>query len=363
MEIVEWQKLSISVQIHGLLKNYIADAQTAQLTKQLKNRVSAANYNFAKGGNIVDNNGVITSAPIFVTNYNQNLYNVNGRQVDNLADQAAGDPGAPPPQGSLGVCQPWRIDVAADMVRNNRTKSEDPYGYTDSVTKCSLTDPNTGSFANEGDVSAFFTNFNDPSTREGGAMAYMDMLYNPQNSPLGAGTQLDAIADDRVAKQTESTKAEASNSGFIPTKRCSGDPADPRCLDDQYSLAVNPGGQNEGNITNLTAQMNNEITAPGLDSQSATSSQLSPTDINTNTGLMGADTLPLETSGTAVNELIQEFYDAIDIGYFGIRGNTTQWAQATMLSIYDEMKFNDNLQNGQGGTIVTTGSAPNPTGY
>ncbi len=363
IEIAEFQKLGVSVQIHALLKQYIADAQNAQLTKQLKNRLTAANLNFAKGGNIVNNNGVLTSAPVFVTNYNQNLYNVNGRQLEAISDQAAADPASGNPQGSLGLCQPWRVDSAANMVRNNRSKVEDPFKYTSSVTKCALTDANTGSFVNEADVGSFYANFNDPSTRTGGYMAYMDMLYNPQDSPLGTITVLDQAAGGRIARQEDSTRAEAANSGFIPTKTCSGDPADPHCLDDQYSLAANPGGQNQGNITNLTEKMNDDVTAATLDAGSASSSVNAPTQINTNTGLMSANTLPLETSDTAVNFLVREFYDTIYNGYFGINQNTTEWAQGTMLMIYDEMKFNEDFSNGQGQSIVTAGTAELPTGY
>ena len=364
-EQVEWQKLGLSIQIHSLLKTYISDAQQSQLTKQLKNRLTAANLTFAKGGNQVNNNGIITNAPVYVLNYNQNILNVNDRQLEAITDQAAADPATAPPAGSLGICQPWRVDVAADMVRNNRTKVDDPYKYTSTYTKCNLanpTDPDSP-FATEGAFENFSGNFNDPASTQGGLFTFNHMLSNPQDTPIGSLTLLDTAAGDRIARQTESTKAEASNSGFIPTKTCSGDASDPHCLDDQFSTSINPGGQNQGNLNNLTQQMNNEVTASTIDSQSATSSEGAPTDINTNTGLAGADTVPLETSGTAVNKLVQEFYDAINFGYFGTNGSTREWAQGTMLMIYDEMKFNQDLTTGAGGSVVTNGQAPAPTGY
>ena len=359
MEQVEWQKLALSLQIHALLKTYIADAQTTQLTKQLKNRLVATNLTFAKAGNQVSNGGVQSTAPVFVTGYNQNIFNVNGRQLEQIADQAAADPLTPGPQGSLGVCQPWRIDTAANMVRNNRSNVEDPYKYTDTQTKCTL----TNSFANETDFSSFSNNFNNPVSIDGGRSTFDYMMNNLQDTPLGSQTSLDFAADERIQKQIESTKAEAANSGFLPTKQCSGDPADPHCLDDQYSIAINPGGQNASNISDLTNKQNDEIVSSALDAQGAGGVATSSTDINTNTGLVGANTLPLETSPTAVNQLIQEFYDAIRIGYFGIHQNTTEWAQATMLSIYDEMKFNPDLTVNPAATVVTDGQAAVPTGY
>ena len=365
MEQVEWQKLALSVQIHGLLKNYIADAQTTQLTKQLKNRIAATNLTFAKAGNQVSNGGVQSTAPVFVTGYNQNLFNVNGRQLDQIADQAATDPLSPGPQGSLGVCQPWRIDTAANMVRNARTSVEDPYKYTDTATKCKLStavDPDAP-FANEGGFTNFSNNFNDPSSLNGGMYTFINLVQHPQNTPIGAQTILDVAASSRIAQQIQSTKSEAANSGFLPTKQCSGDSADPHCLDDQYSIAINPGGQNASNISDLTNKQNDEIISNALDAQGAGGVATSSTDINTNTGLLGANTLPLETSPTAINQLVQEFYDAIQIGYFGIHQDTAEWAQATMLSIYDEMKFNPDLTVNPAATIVTNGRAPQVTGY
>jgi hypothetical protein len=365
MEVVEWQKLSISVQIHSLLKNYIADAQNAQLTKQLKNRLTAANLNFAKGGNQVNNGGVITNSPVFVTNYNQEIYNVNSRQLDAISDQAAADPASGNPQGSLGVCQPWRIDAAADMVRNNRTKVEDPFKYTNTFTKCNLADPAdpTSPFATEGAFANYSDNFNDPANKFSGIDSFNHMLQNPQDTPLGAPTLLDQATAGRIAKQEESSKVDVTAQKFKSTKECSGLASDPHCLDDQFSTDISPSGRNEGNVNNLLGRMNDEVTADGLDAQSATSSQAAPTEIDTNTGLLGSNTLPLETSGTAVNELIKEFYDVINFGYFGIHQDTTEWAQGTMLMIYDEMKFNQDLSNGQGGSIVTNGQAEQPTGY
>ncbi len=364
-EQVEWQKLGLSIQIHAILKNYITDAQNAQLTKQLKNRVTAANITFSKGGNVVNNNGVVSNSPVFVTSYNQNVYNVNERQLDAITDQAAADPASGNPAGSLGLCQPWRIDVAADTALNNRTKVEDPYKFTNKFTKCSLADPTDPNrpFAAEGAFTNFSDNFNDPASRFSGIDSFNHLLQNPADSPLGAQTSVDMAIAGRIAKQEESTRAEAQNSGFIPTKSCSGDPADPYCLDDQFSTSINPGGQNQGNITNLTEQMNNEIAAEVADAQSASTSMVTPSDINTNTGLAGANTLGLETSGTAVNVLIQELYDTIQFGYFGTNGATREWAQGTMLMIYDEMKFNQSLVNGGSASVVTNGTAPEDTGY
>ena len=121
-----------------------------------------------------------------------------------------------------------------------------------------------------------------------------------------------------------------------------------------------PSSENANNLNSLVQGQNEQVAnSTSLDGGAGSTSQVAATDINTNTGLAGANTLPLQNSKTVVNQLVQEFYDAIQFGYFGISSNTTEWGQATMLSIYDEMKFNPN----QPAVEVTNGQAAVDTGY
>lgn len=364
-EIVEWQKLQLSLQIHTLLKTYISDAQTKQLNNQLMNQVAAANLNWAKSGNQVDNNGILSSEPVYNTNRSQSEYNVKSRQLDHITDQASADPLAGNPVGSLGICQPWRLDTTANMVRNNRDQVEDPSDSIDSqATTCNL-DP----YINPNDYSKFSESFNDPSSSKGGLATFLSTLTNMGNSPLGASTAADFAAEGRLKRQEESTRLEAANTGYKPTKVCSGLPSDPYCLDQQNSTAITPAGQNERNLGDVAQQGNQQIQSGNtLDGTAASSTEVQSTEINTNTGLLGYDETDLATSKTAVNNLVQEFYDTIKVGYFGIDSNpsltnggipTTQWAQATMLMIYDEMKFDDTKPQ----VVVTDTYDPVDTGY
>ena len=355
-EVVEWQKLGISVQIQQLLKNYIADAQTAQLNKQLMNRITAANLNFGKAGNVVNNGGTISTQAVYNVNPAQNNYNVNQRQLDEATDEAVNDPAALSPQGSWGICQPWRLDAAADMTRNNRTTTEDPFNYPQKQTECNLNAAETIDPANWDNYSQ---NINDPSGN--GLATLRDGLLNPQDTPLGASSIAYAEAKQRIANQQKVTDQKAANPGYLPTTQYdTTNPADPHSLDMQYGLDNTPSSENGNNLNSLVQGQNEQVAnSMTLDSQAATSSEVAATLINTNTGLAGADTLPLQTSQSAVNQLVKEFYDSINIGYFGTQGNTRQWAQGTMLSIYDEMKFNDQ----QPSTQVTNGRATVDTGY
>ncbi len=347
-EIVEWQKLGLSLQIHTLLKTYIADAQTKQLNNQLMNQVAAANLNWAKSGNQVDNNGILSSEPVYNTNRSQSEYNVKSRQLDHITDQASADPLAGNPVGSLGICQPWRLDTTANMVRNNRDQVEDPSDSIDSqATNCNL-DP----YINPNDYSKFSESFNDPSSSKGGLATFLSTLTNLGNSPLGASTAADFAAEGRLKRQEESTRLEAANTGYKPTKVCSGLPSDPYCLDQQNSTAITPAGQNERNLGDVAQQGNQQIQSGGtLDAITGSTTEVQSTELNTNSGLFGYDETGLATSQTVVNNLVKELYDTILVGYFGIDNNpslanggipTTEWAQATMLMIYDEMKFDDN---------------------
>lgn len=355
-EVVEWQKLGLSVQIHQLLKNYVADAQTAQLNKQLMNKITAANLNFAKAGNVVNNGGSVTTQAVYNVNIAQNEYNINERQLEEATDEAANDPLAGSPQGSWGLCQPWRLDTAANIVNNNRISTEDPFNYPQEQTECKLNADDNIDPANWDNYS---NNFNDPSGN--GVATFLDGLANQQDTPLGAISIANAQTKIRIENQQRITDKKAANPGYLPTTQYdTANPSDPHSLDMQYGEDNTPSSENGNNLNSLVQGQNDQVAnSTTLDSQAGSSSEVAATDINTNTGLAGANTLPLQNSQTAVNQLVQEFYDSIKFGYFGISANTTEWGQATMLSIYDEMKFNPN----QPSTQVTDGQATVDTKY
>ncbi len=355
-EMVEWQKLGLSLQIHQLLKQYIADAQAKQLNNQLMNKIASANLNWAKGGNEVDNNGIIYNEPVYVTNGSQSIYAVKERQLSHVTDQASADPASGNAVGSLGICEPWRLDATADMARNNRSEIEDPMNYTNQYTSCKI-----DTVLDPQDWNTFSESFNDPANRQGGMVTFLNGLSNKSDTPLGATTLTTDIARDRLARQEKSTEREYSNTGSRPTKTCSGRADDPYCLDEQNSTASTPGYQNQQNVSEVAQQGNKQVQDNAiLDGTGGDEAQQQSTALNTAPeGLLGFDSAPLSESGTSVNRLVEEFWDAIEYGYFGISVGTTEWAQATMAQIYDEMKFED----GSTQIIVTNGAAPDPTGY
>lgn len=354
-EMVEWQKLGLSVQIHQLLKNYIADAQTAQLNNQLMNKISAANLNWAKAGNEVNDNGVLSNSAVYNTNASQSIYNVKERQLEHALDQAAADPLSGNPVGSWDVFPDWRLDTAANMARNARSQTEDPFNYTPSITQSDFS-----KYVNPGDSQKFMENYNDPSANLlGGSLTFGAMLRNPANSPLGATTLADKLTEGRIAAQEEAKKLDMTSSGFSSVTECSGRPDDPYCLEQQNSTAVTPAGEAQRSVGDSAGNGNQQVRdTKTLDANAGNAAEEETAQIAQD-GLNNYDTTPMQTSQTAVNKLVREFYDTINIGYFGTHGDTRQWAQATMLSIYDEMKFDPSST----AVVITNVQAPVDTGY
>lgn len=355
-ETVEWQKLGLSIQIHTLLKNYISDAQSKQLNNQLKNKIAAANLDWSRSGNETDDGGVLTTAPVFSTNVSQSQYNQANRQLEHITAQASADPLAMDPVGSLGIADHWRLQSTAAMVNNSQLEAEDPFNYTQSATQETL----STEALNPNDFGKFMGNFNDPSNLFSGMQTFDSMLSNPANSPIGSDLLVSNVALKRLKAQKEVTKQKQTSTGFIPASQCSGAPGDPYCLDQQYSLDTNPAGQNQQMVTDQAKQGDDQVRDGNtLDSKGGPAAETQSTELNTGGGVLTYDTLPLATSTTVVNELVQEMYDVMYRGYFGVQPETSEWSQATMLMIYDEMKFND----AEPEVVVTDDTAADPTGY
>lgn len=355
-DMVEWQKLGLSIQINQMLKTYISDAQSAQLKNQLLNKVSAANINYINNGNIVVNNGAITSTALYNTNATQNIYNVKERQLEHALDQAAADPTAGNPVGSWDVYSDWRLPTAANMASNARDDVEDPFNFTTSITQSTM-----GTYLAPGTSGQFFEDFNSTSILAGsdGITTFDAMLNNSANSPLGAMTLADQVAQSRLQNQEKAKLLDMNTTGFGSALKCSGRPDDIYCLEQQNSTAVTPAGEIQRSTGDSTGNGNQQLRdATGLDQGPGSSAEAEAGKISED-GLNEFDTTKLQTSQTAVNKLVKEFYDVINVGYFGVHQDSREWAQATMLMIYDEMKFDPTST----ALVVSSGTDEVDTGY
>ena len=339
-EMVGWQKLQLFVQFHSLLKTYIADAQQKQLSNQLLNKLNAANLNWAKSGVQIEQGGLTTTEPIYVTNLNDSVYNRKQRVVSTVIDQAAAPAGSP--TGSLDLCDP--LGTASQLAINQRSTAEDPRNYFNTVTSCTLAAPK-GPFAggSASDVEDYYQNAN--TSKGPGALLMLGYsLNNPQDFELTSAHVVEAETARRAALAEENYRQQLlGNGGLQPTQKCSGAPDDPNC-DPDLAISVSPAAQNSAVITSAVQDNKAQIiTANSLDNTVATSSQNAVVETNTgngnNDGLLGFDPTAMQKASPQINKLISEFYDAIQYVYFDLNGDQEEWANAAMLNIYDSLSF------------------------
>lgn len=332
-DLVGYQKISLFVQIQSMLKQYIADAQQKQLSNQLLNQINAINLNWARHGNRVEADGVVTTEPVYVLNSDQSQKARNARTVDTIIRKAA----APVNDVGGSYALNWPLQTATQVAKNN--------GPDNSLEKpCPLTGAGSPFPGATNGTTAFDNYMNDANTGEGlGAIdTFAFLLNNPKCTPLGELTMVQGEVDEAVAKDEKNYAADLANSGFQPTYDCSKLPSDPDC-DPALMKKISPPAQNERLITDALASGNEEIAnSDTLDTTPANAAENLSYDANTGPGgIYGYDTTALSASKTSVNFLIYELYDTIGNAYFDLTRDQTNWSQAALLMIYDEMKFND----------------------
>jgi|GEM_PF-2098301 len=356
-DIVQWQKLSSSIQIHALLKSQISDAQNKQLQNQLANKIVAANLNWAKAAQEINDNGVITTEPAWITNYGKQAEKQNTRVQAKLIDQAIADPKANDPQGSLALCRPGAMQAAAKLARKFRT--DNPENFIAQSTQCSTDDPTTGAFKTQ-QAAADFVNGDTSGTTRGYTPALWDVLSDPSASPMGTDMLLETEAMRRQEESEKELAAQNSGNSYDSIKECEGTASDPHCT---KQTIIDPSSSVGSRINNSQGAGLRQIeNAPTSDAGAAKPAQEQTNQLDEG-GLAGFDTSYLKDSTNQVNDLVQEFYGVIENGYFNVNRQTTNWAQATMLMIYDEMKFKQNspdttLPNGS--SKETDGSTSDP---
>lgn len=298
--------------------------------------------------NQVSSNGIQISQPGYSLNPTQEGYAENTRTADTIVAQAAAAPGDP--AGSLELNYP--LYVATQVAENTRDQVEDPR-----VSVTDMTRPTIPTAT----VDAYMDNAN---TQSGSGAYFMlgDMFSNVQNTPLGSSAIVRTEADRRLAEAKERRDKEAANTGALPTKECSGDPGDPYC-DPAFMTDVTKNSGNDQTVNRAVVSGEEEIAnSDTLDSSAGTAAETLSTTANTEQGGVAAyDTAPLISSGTAVNALIYELYDTIGNAYFDLTQDQTNWSQAALLMIYDEMKFNaatPQTQVPQADTNGATGEIP-----
>ena len=343
-DLVGYQKMSLFVQIQQMLKQYISDAQQQELSNQLLNKINAANLLWAKQGEQIMAAGILTTEPVYVLNSDQSQYARNTRTAQTIVDQAAAQ--SDDLVGSLGLN--WGLETATQVAINLQDRTEDPRHSFAEKTRGTLTIPE-GPFPGAADGIASFNNYmEDANATEGlGAVVTLwSMIENPQNTPLGALFLVQSEADRRLAQDAKSYAEARANSGFQPTQKCSGLASDPNC-DPAFMINVTSAAQNEQTVVSAVESGKEQIAdSEILDSTSADVAENLSTSVNADQGgVYEYDTTALATSKTQVNRLIQELYETIKWGYYDLNPDQTNWAQAALLMIYDQMEFSDSHPN------------------
>ncbi|HSE35498.1 MAG TPA: hypothetical protein VLB83_05250 [Candidatus Paceibacterota bacterium] len=356
-ELVEWEKLGLNLQIHALLKEYISDAQTKQLSNQLRDQITAANLNWAKRGIEVNNAGVVSTQPVYVTNVNRYLTDRTGREVEDVTDRVASSP--TDPEGSYGMCEPFRLRAAQNVAENNRDSAQDPFDSAKSKLECTATNPGNGIVANESDLRTLYQNANDPAGP--GVFGVMrNMRQQPQNWSLTGQSMADAQAESQVqsAKRDFNTQFDQ---GVLGTEECSGVTGDPRCVTANRTVSSPSGARNADTISRMGAQGTEQVSEGNmLDAHATGEAPEDQDNLISSGGLLNYDTEPLASQQTYVNNLIEELQNVIDFSYYDtswhdddnavyswsggdddqeIPFHTREWAIAAMFMIYDQMRF------------------------
>lgn len=353
-ELNGYQKTSLYVQFHGLLKQYIADAQQKELSNQLLNQINAANLNWAKGGVQVNNGGILTSEPVYITNINNSIYSRNERTFNTVVNRAAAAPGDP--IGAYDVCDP--MGVATQVAKSQRALAEDRTSYVASEVRCSSDGP-SGAFAARGDIADYME---DPNTNK--APGSLFMLGFSVNTPTAMPRTAIDVVQNEAAREVEQAdknyQATREGNSLQDTFQCSGDPDDPYCAPDRM-ISVTPKESNQQTVVGAVESGKEQIAnSDTLDSgASSPAEDLSTEAVTTPDGVLGYDPNALANSKTAVNSLVQELYDSVKYAYFDLNGDQEDWAQAAILSIYDEMTFDQSNPN----VVVPVSETPTEIPY
>jgi len=344
---IEWQKLSINIQIHAMLRDYIAQAQNHILNKELGNKIAAATQEFSKRGLEIctvdpDGDTVCTDQPVSIVDEREYLTTRTGNQVRALADQVTNGPNDP--AGSLNVCLAYQLDVKRSALMNARAYLEGPGNYARAATACTSdknSDPEAPFNDPYVDPECFFDVGGADCPGIDGTDAFNWMLGHPQDAPLSARSGVnDEIARSAQEEKDLQQRALDRGNGSPGDQECNGDATDnPYCT--KYTTKTS-GKMLSDFEFNAASQgdRTRESSDSAFDFNTSVSENQSQ-DVLMNGGFVDYPTKDLgeqdQKVQRALNELPRELWRTAEYGYWNTPQGLTRWTQATMLTIYDEM--------------------------
>lgn len=326
-EAVEWQKLSINLQIHQLLRDQIAAAQARSVASHLKGMNSAAITKQAESANslaIRDEDGDVVETSNFPAWTDPKVYacELIKRRAKTMVDSV------------LHTEDPYRFDTARAIYAEQDKQCDSLLHFQENAgnTLVNSNDTDAGLFESQSDVAAFYAGDSSKAKRD--PLTTFQAAFEQRNSPVGAG--IDAVSRLReMASEIQETVAQRyqAGSGFLPVEEC---PAGSKNCDPSELKIVTPGKLEAEAVGRVAGGFDDQISkVDSLESLAALDTKVSTAAL-VGDGFTNFDSSQY-TQQSPIYEYVREFYNGIRNGYFDIQPGTTDWATGAMLSIFDNI--------------------------
>lgn len=363
-ELVEWKKLDLNLQIHNMLREYIANAQSRQLAQELAGNIAKANIAWSRQANqdcrVDPTSGAITCTQTSTTNSQPGEF-ANSRaeaRRTTLVQQVAGN--ATTPAGTTNSCSAFKVGLAQNVARDTSLQTTDKFEtFTDQLkcTRVNTLSPADAPFTSEGQAQQFIDG-DCSASPYGCALGFMMTMADESNAPATAATEARLLASAQIAEVKQATRDQNVGVGGNPVYACSGRADDPNC-DPYYASIVTSKDVVRKLVSEDAAGLGNQqIQSVEATKQNPATDALERQATQIVQGAGGMESYDVTNLGEdpRVENLVQEFYSAIGWGYIDAQYDTRRWAQATMLSIYDMMPQTD-LTTSPGNLSVPQGNS------
>ena len=300
-EMVEWEKLRINMEMHGMIKEYFTDAQTYALSQQLLSTLAAATIKWSNEEleQKIYINGVATTTKGAIYGDPNSLEgNIAAGADDEIRGGLVGG-------NDLGINPPEQ-DLIAKTVEDN-IGPKDPFEETRENVKYIA--PPAGNSPEE------------------------EFAYAVRNSALNVTGILVSDTAQRMAQAADKQKSRwETYGGYLSEIDCG---SDPYCRDPEIITPGNILGQKLYEAT----QSGNEAlkVADELGESTGTSSQELSYQLQQRS-LRDYDVQQLMTNQQTPRELFNEF-EFVLTNYYGVNEGTTAWSRNMLINTWDDIMW------------------------
>ena len=304
-ELVEWEKLQINMQMHGMVKEYFTDAQTYMLSQQLLGTLAAATIEWSNKELMhtfyIDGVATTTKGPIYGDVDNVAMRMANSELSGGL-DEIKGGLVA---KNDLGLNPATQADMAKRI--NDHLRDRDSFSATKE--RVEYTALPAGSSPAE---------------------AY---AHKARNSALNLTAIIESDISQRMNQAADKQKSQwETYGGFLSDLDCG---ADPFCRNPTIKT---PGSILGKNLSDAIGVGTNALgTADELGETTGTSSQELTYQLQQR-GLRDYQVQQLLSNQQTPQELFDEFEQVL-IGYYGLGTSTTYWSRNMLVNTWDDLMW------------------------